>query len=137
MFTVNRFLESWLVTPYSESGHAEVEPVVGGKYELFWDPTNRENNSTLGCKTTAIEPDEFLAFDWKGPAEFKHFMNDADPVTHAVVFFLPVGNDSEPWTDVHLIHSGWRNSPEWEEARVYFQKAWGSALSNFAKKVNG
>ena len=48
MFTVNQNLESWLVDL------AEVEPVPGGRYELFWEPGDRENNSTLGCKVTAV-----------------------------------------------------------------------------------
>jgi hypothetical protein len=46
MFTVNKHLESWLTTK------AEVEPNLGGKYELFWNPTDRENDSTVGCRIT-------------------------------------------------------------------------------------
>jgi uncharacterized protein YndB with AHSA1/START domain len=60
MFTVNHLLESWM------SSVAEVEPVVGGKYELFWEPDDRENYSTVGCKVTAVEADKFLAFEWRG-----------------------------------------------------------------------
>ncbi len=35
MFTVNNLLEAWLTEK------AEVEPKVGGKYELFWEPEDR------------------------------------------------------------------------------------------------
>ena len=98
MFTVNQLLESWLVNV------AEVEPVAGGKYELFWEPNDRENNSTLGCTITAVEVDKFLAFEWRSPKQFKHFANTANPLTHVVIFFIP----SRKSTDVHLIHSGWR-----------------------------
>jgi len=44
MFTQNRLLESWL------TAKAEVEPKVGGKFELFWVPENREHDSTIGVK---------------------------------------------------------------------------------------
>ncbi|GAF87159.1 unnamed protein product, partial [marine sediment metagenome] len=32
-----------------------MEDKKGGKYELFWEPENRENNRTIGCKITGIE----------------------------------------------------------------------------------
>jgi uncharacterized protein YndB with AHSA1/START domain len=67
LFTVEEKLESWLPEK------AEVEPKVGGKYELFWDPQNREINSTIGCKITSIEKDKFLSFEWKGPKARDYF----------------------------------------------------------------
>jgi uncharacterized protein YndB with AHSA1/START domain len=103
----------------------------------LWDPKDRENDSTIGCRVTAIELDKFLAFDWKGPVQFKHFMNDVDPLTHVVVFFIPNGHGSGISTDVHLIHSGWRDSSEWQEARNYFQQAWSSAFQKLEKEING
>lgn len=136
MFTVNRLLESWLITPFSEGGHAEIEAVIGGKYELFWDTKNRENNSTIGCKVTAIQQDELLAFDWKGPVEFKSLMNTADPLTHVVVAFIQNSMGSTTSTKVHLIHSGWSYSSEWNEARDYFMHAWNGAFRNLEKIVN-
>lgn len=131
MFTVNEHLESWLTTI------AEVEPRVGGKYELFWNPEDRENDSTLGCTITAFKPGRFLSFEWKGPKQYKHFMNNTDPLTHVVVFFISCneGNSVNACTDVHVIHSGWRSSPEWEEARLWFEKAWNDALEELRKKV--
>lgn len=126
LFTMNKWLEMWLTEV------ADVEPVVGGKYELFWNPDDRENDSTIGCSITAIEQDKFLSFEWKGPKQFKHFANNADPLTHVVVFFLPVDGQ----TQVHLIHSGWRGSPEWEEARQWFVNAWQMTFMNLETLVN-
>jgi uncharacterized protein YndB with AHSA1/START domain len=126
LFTVNKLLESWLTEV------AEVEPVISGKYELFWEPNNRENNSTLGCKITAIEADKFLSFEWRSPKQYKHFANNADPLTHVVVFFIQ-NNDS---TQIHLIHSGWRSSSEWEEARQWQERAWNEALKELEKQIN-
>ncbi len=130
MFTDNASLQAWFTSL------ADVEPVVGGKYELFWNPNDRENQSTLGCKITAIEPSKFLSFEWKGPSEFKHFMNNADPLTHVIVVFIPCEDVLTPCTDVYLIHSGWGSSAEWERARQYFITAWDLAFEALERHVN-
>jgi len=117
-FIDHNLLETWLTEK------AEVEPKIGGKYELFWDPNDRENNSTIGCKVTAIAPNRLLAFEWKGPIEFKELMNGVDPLTHVVVLFVNCTEGSTLCTEVHLVHSGWRISEAWKEARNYFEKAW-------------
>ncbi len=125
-FTVNEKIVPWLTMD------AEIEPVVGGKYELFWEPDDRENNSTIGCKVTAIEP-KFLAVEWKGAKQFKHFMNNVDPLTQVTVAFIPV--DGGKATEVHLIHTGWRSTPEWEEARLWFEGAWKMAFERLVKEI--
>jgi len=129
LFTVNEKLESWLPEK------AEVEPKVGGKYELFWDPQNRDINSTIGCKITSIEKDKFLTFEWKGPEMFQYIMNFCDPLTHIVVVFTPTSNDPKK-TLVYLFHSGWRDDPDWQEARNYFEKAWLGALTGLKEKLS-
>lgn len=131
MFTVNHLVESWLAPV------AEVEPVEGGKYELFWGPDNREQDSTIGCRVTAIEEDRFLSFEWKGPRQYSHFMNDVDPLTHVVVFFFPQSEASVSHTEVHLVHSGWRSSEEWEEARQWFERAWRVGFEELGRQVDG
>ena len=108
---------------------ADVEPKVGGKYEPFWNPEDRENDSTIGCKVLAITPGRLLCFEWKGPKQFKHFMNVVRPLTNVVVFFVPHPEGSE----IHLLHTGWRDTAEWEEARRWFDKAWAMALSELQK----
>ena len=127
MFTDKASLETWLTE------EADIEPKVGGKYELFWNPQEREFDSTIGCKVTALVPDKLIAFEWKGPKQYSSFMNDVDPLTHVAVSFVPTGHDT---TEVHLVHSGWRSSPEWEEARQWFVKVWGSAFGELENKVN-
>lgn len=130
-FTSNDLLGSWL------ADSAEVEPVVGGKYEIFWDPAIVENDGTRGCKVTAIEPGKFLSFDWRGPTMFEQTMNVADPLTHVVVFFIPHVNGDESGTEVHLVHSGWGSGEEWKQARVWFDNAWRIAFGALASLVNG
>ena len=125
MFTVNKHLEKWLTTL------ADVEPKIGGKYELFWNPNDKENDSTIGCKILAIQTNKFLSFEWKGPKQFKHFMNDVRPLTNVSVFLIPTSDGSE----VHLVHTGWRDTAEWEEARKWFDKAWNTALSQLQNLI--
>ncbi len=127
MFTENERLESWLTE------EADVEAKLGGKYELFWNPVVREYDSTVGCRITAFVPDKLIAFEWKGPKQYSDFMNNVDPLTHVVVSFVPTGHTA---TEVHLVHSGWRCSSEWEEAREWFVKVWGGAFGELEKKVN-
>ncbi len=124
MFTVNDNLQSWL------TNIADVEPRVGGKYELFWDPGDKENNSTVGCKVTIFEENKLIAFEWKGPPQFKDLMNTIVPLTHVVAFFIPNVTGASPCTEVHLIHAGWGDSSEWQKAKAYFDTAWSIAFKN-------
>jgi uncharacterized protein YndB with AHSA1/START domain len=128
MFTDNKYLEAWLTEK------AEVEPKIGGKYELFWVPEHREDNSTIGCKVTGIEDNSFISFDWKGPVQFKPFMNIADPLTHVIVFFS-CDPKYKNKTTIHLFHTGWRKEKGWQEARDFFEKAWKKALKELKEKV--
>jgi uncharacterized protein YndB with AHSA1/START domain len=125
MFTVNRHLEKWLTQ------RAEVELRVGGKFELFWNPKDKENDSTIGCKILALQPNKFLSFEWKGPKQFSHFMNHTRPLTNVVAFFIPYRGG----TEVHLLHVGWRDTAEWQKAREWFDKAWATSFAQLQKYV--
>jgi len=129
MFTKNTHIQSWLAQI------ADVEPCVGGKYELFWDANNRDINSTIGCKITAIEPDKLLCFEWKGPAQFAHFMNAAEPLTHVSVFFSSI-NDCGRATEIHLVHTGWGSDEDWDQARKWFEKVWENALAILKNEID-
>jgi uncharacterized protein YndB with AHSA1/START domain len=125
MFTENRSLERWLTS------HAEIEPKVGGKFELFWNPKDRENDSTIGCKVLACNEGQLIAFEWKGPKEFKE-LNLERPLTTVVVSFFPALDG----TTVHLIHSGWRSTPQWRTAFDYFVRNWRTAFTELERVVN-
>lgn len=131
LFTEVEELESWLTV------QAHVVPMQGGEYELFWDASNPEINSTKGCKITAIYEPEIICFNWKSPQKFAHFANNCDPLTHVTVTFLPMGQN----TVLNLIHSGWGHTPEWQEAREWQDQAWDHAfesLKNYLKvKLTG
>ncbi|MEC9407508.1 MAG: SRPBCC domain-containing protein [Pseudomonadota bacterium] len=117
-FTRPELLCKWLCAT------AHVDREIGGRYELFWVPDDPENNSTIGCRVTAWAPGELLAFHWRSPAQFKAFANVADPLTHVVVSFAPTARGCR----VHLVHSGWRRTPDWEEARQWQARAWSVAF---------
>jgi uncharacterized protein YndB with AHSA1/START domain len=128
MFTDSKSLEKWLTEK------AEVDPEVGGKYELYWEPKKKEINSTIGCRITGFEEDKFISFNWKGPVQFKDFMNSADPLTHVIVFFTQSRNNPKK-TTIYLFHTGWRKDPKWQKAREYFEKAWTNALKGLQEKI--
>jgi uncharacterized protein YndB with AHSA1/START domain len=111
-------LSRWL------TAHANVQPKVGGAYELFWEPDHPDRNSTLGCKVTVIDEPRLLAFTWRGPVQFSDFMNGEPPPTHVRVELASVDRK----TRVRLTHAGWGTGPRWAEARAWFDRAWTDSL---------
>ncbi len=120
-------VESWLTTK------ANVNPVLGGDFELFWDPSTPDQNSTKGCKITSIVPGKLLAFEWKGPVPFADIMNVAPLPTWASVSFEPIGENE---TMVHFRHSGWGSSDRWIQARKWQENAWRMAFAELDKVLS-
>lgn len=112
---------------------AIVEPKVGGKYETYWNPPEREVNSTIGCKLIELVKNKLLSFEWKGPPQFHDFMNVNDPLTLVTIFFTDIKLKGENYVEVFLLHTGWGSSTEWNKAREYFDKAWNQIISAFMK----
>lgn len=126
LFTENKHLEKWLTIK------ADVETKVNGKYELFWNPEDRKNNSTIGCKILAFDEPNYLNFEWKGPMQFKHFMNNIRPLTNVTIIFKSINNK----THITLLHTGWRDTEYWEQARQYFNTALRMAFEQLIEYVN-
>ena len=120
-FTENDLLTKWL------TAKADVELKEGGKYELFWTPqdTDLTNNSTFGCKVLSFERPYYLNVEWRGNANHKDFMNNVRPLTNVTVVFHELNDKS---TKVTLLHTGWRQDKNWEEAREFFINAWKGAF---------
>jgi uncharacterized protein YndB with AHSA1/START domain len=120
-WTTAEGLSAWLCL------RAEVEPVVGGKYELFWnpDPGKPESDSTLGCRVLSAYRPRYLQFTWRGSDEVADVMNvEGAPVTEVTVDFFPAGDG----TRLLVTHSGWGDGPDWARARSWFERAWLGAL---------
>ncbi len=108
-------LVSWLTQK------AQVEPKIGGAYELFWDPSTPTDNSTIDCKILAIVPNRFLSFEWRGPVPYADIMNIKPFPTWVALSFEQVAVNQ---TIVHFRHAGWGDSDKWNEAYKWQANAW-------------
>ncbi|MHA2252447.1 MAG: SRPBCC family protein [Candidatus Kariarchaeaceae archaeon] len=105
---------------------ANIEPRLGGAYELFFDPNNHEHQSTLGCVITTFEINKKLGFNWKGPDMFALYMNQIDSLTSVMVTFTK----HEDGILVHLEHNGWGEGIEWEKAKNWHRNQWEMELQS-------
>lgn len=116
---------------------ANVVAERGGPYELFWDPSHPDRQSTLGCRITFIQPQRWLGFTWRGPTVFDDLMNEnavpPPPPTHVTVSFVPDGAR----TTVRVNHTGWMDGERWAEARAWHVRAWSAVLENLAAFLEG
>lgn len=102
------------------SPDAIIEAQPGGRFELFFDPSNHDHQCTKGCVFTLVEQKKRLGFTWKGPDQFADLMNDPTPSTSVRVSFFR----EDDITRVVVEHSGWGQGEEWEEARTWHERAW-------------
>lgn len=110
---------------------AHIEPRLGGAFELFFNPANREQMGTKGCLITHFEPQERLGFTWKGPDDFAALMNHDEALTYVLVSMA----ESEGKTRVVVEHYGWMEGEEWEKARAWHQMAWTHALASLKSAI--
>jgi uncharacterized protein YndB with AHSA1/START domain len=120
-------LTSWLCR------RARVEPVVGGAFELYWNPdeTRPESDSTIGCRVLAVDPPRLLTFTWRGADEVADVMHAVGaPVTQVTVELRP----RPTGTRLLLTHAGWGAGPGWDRARAWFARAWEDALARLEER---
>ena len=108
------------------AGKAIVEPEVGGKYELYFEPGNEEGNCTKGCTILRIEPFNSLSFTWKGPDPLAEIMNQVSSLTEVYVTVNEIGEQ----TRVTVKHLGWGEGADWEKARDWHVIAWDQVLNS-------
>jgi uncharacterized protein YndB with AHSA1/START domain len=121
LWTTAEGLTQWLCL------RANVQPVVGGPYELFWNPdaSKPDSDSTLGCRILSIDRPRLLGFSWRGADQVAGVMNAPDaPQTRVEVTLTP----RPLGTRLNLVHQGWGHGPEWAQARAWFDRAWSGAL---------
>ena len=132
MFTLNEHLEKWL------AAEANVEPKHGGKYELFWNPPERETDSNIDCAITVFEPDTALGFRMEGTAgapRCHEQRRSLDPR----VRLLPARRegrrsvDRHPYDSLRLAEHVRLGRPRpWE----FFQNAWKMVFARLQQLVN-
>lgn len=115
LFTENIHLEQWLAPK------ADVKPEVWGNYDLYWDAENLEADENKGCKILALEKNNHITFEWKSNEAFDQVMNHVHPLTKVSIKFTPINKKQ---TRISLVHSGWKDTPEWDEARLYHVDKW-------------
>lgn len=110
---------------------AEIKAEMNGKFELYFNPSNRDIMSTKGCKIVKIEPGAVLAFQWKGPDPFAETMNHGDDLTIVEITL----ESQEHGTQVTLIHTGWKDSEDWQQARAWHVQAWEQMLGSLKSNI--
>jgi uncharacterized protein YndB with AHSA1/START domain len=123
---IDQVFEAWIKPELLErwlTRKANVQPSIGGSYELFWDPERPEHNSTKGCRITDIVENSELSFNWRGPEEYEKVMGDG---TQVFVRLEP----REGGTLLRFVHTGWGSGTQWEEARAWQAEAWKEAIEN-------
>ncbi|HEY6238667.1 MAG TPA: SRPBCC domain-containing protein, partial [Thermoplasmata archaeon] len=111
-------LGKWLCTS------AEVEPKMGGKFDLQFDQEPRFHSRGRVTRMTA---DVDLGFSWMGPPTFGAMLNEPEPQTEVYVRLM----ESPEGIDVTLEHSGWKSGEEWEDARSWHFHFWDERLHGF------
>lgn len=115
---------------------ANISPVRGGAYELFWRPESPESQSTIGCRITAIAPRRYLAFTWRGPDELAALMNEGDPPPPPTHVTITVSATSDG-TDLQVRHVGFQHGDAWREAVAWHARAWTACLDNLEALIAG
>ncbi|MDP5277038.1 SRPBCC family protein [Chengkuizengella axinellae] len=110
---------------------AEIELEKNGKFELYFDPSNKNSMSTIGCKIIKYEEPHLLEIQWKGPDEFAEFMNGQEQLTTVKIELV----SKDGGTNVTLEHSGWLDTDDWQSAKMWHVKAWEQALSSLKSNM--
>jgi uncharacterized protein YndB with AHSA1/START domain len=108
-----------------------IEPKVGGAFELYFDPGNEEGMNTKGCKVKSIVPNKELVFTWKGPDQFASIMNSDNDLTIVNVYL----EEQDDKTIVKVLHKGWKDGEEWDEAVKWHEMAWQGVLSSLKNEI--
>ncbi|HWR82576.1 MAG TPA: SRPBCC domain-containing protein [Candidatus Deferrimicrobium sp.] len=100
-----------------------IELKVSGAYEMYFDLTAAARlRGGEGCRIQAIQPQKMLSFTWNAPP---HLPEARSQFTSVVIRLQPLSDSA---TQVTLIHSGWGDGGEWDQAFEYFTRAWGVVL---------
>ncbi|MCK4593709.1 SRPBCC domain-containing protein [bacterium] len=108
---------------------ARVEPRVGGRYELFWDPERPEVNSTLGCEVLEYEPGRTLKVSWAGNEEQLEFMEPGSTTVSVSV------EPTDTGCRLRLEHYGFGDCDRWLKAERWFDIAWKNALERLGRET--
>lgn len=107
---------------------ARIELRKGGPYEILFRPEAPPGEQgSEGCKLMAFEPERFLVFSWNAPPH----MPEVRKLRTRVEVRFSAEQDA---TKVTLMHTGWREGGQWDEAFAYFEEAWDVVLDRLAQR---
>ena len=96
---------------------------VGGAYEMYFNPAAPEGKrGGEGLTFLAIQPERTLSFTWNAPPSLPEVRGQ---LTHVTLYFEP---GEEGSTRLSLIHDGWGEGGQWDQAFEYFSRAWGEVV---------
>ena len=90
------------------------------------DPKD-ERSGTKGLKILSYAPEEMISFQWNAPPQFPEVRNGG---TWVVVQMRSEGPDQ---TRVMVMHLGWKEGPEWDQAYAHFIRGWDDLMKRLQR----
>ena len=113
--------ESGVSTFFAPACKIDLQP--GGAYEMYFNqeaPAGEKGGE--GMILLAVQPEKMLSFTWNAPP---HLASVRGEMTHVSLRFF----ETEPGeTLVQLVHDGWGEGGEWDQAFDYFISVWGEVV---------
>ena len=108
---------------------ARIEARPGGPFEIHFNPYAKPGMKGADDMVfLALQENRMLSFTWNAPP---HLPEARGQRTSVVVRMKPAGEGA---TEVRLVHTGWGEGGQWDQAYDYFDKAWGRVLANLEKR---
>ncbi len=130
--TVDEVWKAWTTTEGIQSffaPEARVEARPGGPFEVYINPYARPGMKGADDMVfLALQEKRMLSFTWNAPPHLPEVRRQRTSVT---VRMKPAGEGA---TEVRLVHSGWGDGGQWDQAFAYFDRAWGGVLVNLEKR---
>lgn len=109
---------------------ARIEPRVGGTYELVFLPEAQPGaQGSEGCRLTALEPGQRVAFTWNFPPSIP-VLRASRAMTNVAITLEPASGG----TRVRLTHSGFQEGADYHRGRAYFEEAWKLVLARLERR---
>jgi uncharacterized protein YndB with AHSA1/START domain len=130
--TVDEVWNAWTTTEGIQSffaPEARVEARPGGPFEVYINPYAKPGMKGADDMVfLALQEKQMLSFTWNAPPHLPEVRRQRTSVT---VRMKPAGAGA---TEVRLVHSGWGDGGQWDQAFAYFDRAWGNVLANLEKR---
>ena len=102
---------------------AESDPRTGGTFSYGFGFEDAARNHTYAGNYHEVSPGEFVSYPWQG----------ALGETTVDVRLRPAGSG----TELTLVHRGWGEGADWDEAVSLHQQGWGFFLDNLVAYLDG